>query len=132
MPNLEKPSLTDSERKAYESYLLAGDDQGRQDAIAKLVPGSAIYYHLWFLERFRVHGGAPLTPDERDKYESFRKQYSREQRFKEIEARLALLQYDYHLSEDIGVAKEILDEIIKSYLGSLDFDHSKPDEEGGH
>ncbi len=87
---------------------------------------------MWYLERFRVHGGAPLTADENDKYESFRKQYGREQRFKEIEARLALLQYDYALSEDSGLAKEKLDEIIKNYLGCLDFDHSKPDEEGGH
>lgn len=29
MPYVDKPSLTDSERKAYENYLLAQDDAGR-------------------------------------------------------------------------------------------------------
>jgi hypothetical protein len=33
------------------------------------------------LERFRVSAGKPLTPEESEKFESFQKQYGRDERF---------------------------------------------------
>ena len=135
MPNLEKQSLTDSERRAYEAYLLATDDTARQEAIAKLVPGSAIYYHLWFLERFRLHAGKPFTAEETEKYDSFKKKYERDQRFEDIKARFLLLQYDHALSEDTEGSRQrrdkLLNEIIGQYLKSLSFNHSRPEGDGG-
>ncbi len=56
--------LSDIERKAYEHYLLAETDEVRQEAIAKLVPGSHIYYHLYFLDRFRRLGASPFSAEE--------------------------------------------------------------------
>ena len=68
-------------------YLLAESEQARQEAIARLVPGSAIYYHLWFLDRFRLHGGKPFTNEESEIFGTFQKKYKHDRRFKEIKAR---------------------------------------------
>jgi len=56
--------LSDSERKAYETYILAATDEARQEAISKLVPGSPLYYNLYFLDRFRIKAGAKFTAEE--------------------------------------------------------------------
>lgn len=86
--------LTDSERRAYEAYLLATTDEQRQEAITKLVPGSHIYYHLYFLDRFRRLGGKPFTAEEQKLYNQFSGQYYYSPEFKQIEARFTLLRYD--------------------------------------
>ena len=88
-------SYTDSERRAFEAYLLSGDsDEARNEAIAKLVPGSHLWYYLYFIDRFRRLGGAPLTQEENAHLMQFRTKYYNTQECKEIEARLKFLAYD--------------------------------------
>ena len=86
--------LTDTERRAYEAYLLATTDEQRQEAITKLVPGSHLYYNLYFLDRFRRHGGKPFSAEEQRLYDQFNRQYYHTAEFKQIESRFALLRYD--------------------------------------
>lgn len=57
-------NLADQDRKAYEAYLLATTDEQRQEAITKLVPGSHLYYYLYFIDRFRRLGGKPFSAEE--------------------------------------------------------------------
>ena len=57
-------TYTDVERRAFEAYLLADSDAGRNEAIAKLVPGSHLWYYLYFMDRFRREGGKALTAEE--------------------------------------------------------------------
>jgi hypothetical protein len=58
-------TYTDGERRAFEAYLLSGDsEQARTEAIAKLVPGSHLWYFLYFMDRFRRVGGAALSQEE--------------------------------------------------------------------
>jgi len=49
-------NLSDSDRKAYELYLFANTDEERAEAIKKLIPGSHLYYHLYFLDKFKQVG----------------------------------------------------------------------------
>ena len=67
--------LSDTERKAYEAYLLAPTDDLRQEAITKLVPGSHLYYNLYFTDRFRRLGGKKFSQEEQKLFEQFQKMY---------------------------------------------------------
>ena len=57
-------NYSDAERRAFEAYLLADTDAGRADAIAKLVPGSHLWYFLYFMDRFRREGGKALNQED--------------------------------------------------------------------
>lgn len=56
--------ISDSDRKAYESYILANSDEERQEAIKKLIPGSHLYYHLYFIDRMKKVGSVFSEEDE--------------------------------------------------------------------
>ena len=134
MSEIKKPNLTDSERRAYEQYLLADTEQARQEAIARLVPGSAIYYHLYFLDRFRLHAGKPFSTEEANMICTFQEQYLNDKRFKEIKARWQLLSYDYALG-DVSQGGEkrrekMISDIVGEYLYNLSFNPQRPDEHG--
>lgn len=57
-------TLSENDRRAYEQYLMATSDDERQTAIKRLIPGSHLFYHLYFLERFKQVGS---KLDETDK-----------------------------------------------------------------
>jgi len=56
-------NLTDSDRKAYEEYILSQSDSEREEAIKKLIPGSELYYYLYFLDRFKKVGSKLTASD---------------------------------------------------------------------
>ena len=118
-------NLSDSERRAYEAYLLATTHEARQEAIARLVLGSHLYYHLYFLDRFRRLGSAPFSAEEQKNYDQFKAMYPYHQEYKEIEARLRLLKLDD--AETDEQKSRILQEIYVEYIGSS-FEHYKPED----
>ena len=68
-------TYSDVERRAFEAYLLADSDEDRTEAIAKLVPGSHLWYYLYFMDRFRREGGKELTGEETAHMQQFRAKY---------------------------------------------------------
>jgi hypothetical protein len=65
----------------------------------KLVPGSALYYNLYFLDRFRREGGKKFTSEEEKMYQQFQTKYYNTTEFKQIWARYSFLQYDQATEE---------------------------------
>ena len=69
-------NLTDQERKAFEAYLQpTATDEERQEALIKLVPGSALHYYLYFLDRMRRLGGKDMSIEVQAMYHQFGKKY---------------------------------------------------------
>ena len=117
-------ALSDSDRKAYEQYILAATDQERQEAIKKLIPGSHLYYQLYFIDRFKAVG-SKLTEEDKAMYEQFRKKYPLSQEFKEIELKLKLMSYDDSETQD--QRNSVLSWVNSEYL-RLDFNDQKPED----
>ena len=117
-------ALSDSDRKAYEQYILAATDQERQEAIKKLIPGSHLYYQLYFIDRFKAVG-SKLTEEDKAMYEQFRKKYPLSQEFKEIELKLKLMSYDDSETQDQRNC--VLSWVNSEYL-RLDFNDQKPED----
>ena len=58
------------------------------------MPGSNLYFYLYFMDRFRRLSGAFFTEEERALYHDFRKRFLLEKESNQIEARMFLLFYD--------------------------------------
>lgn len=59
-------TLKDDERKAFEAYLLAGDDQTLiQNALDHLVTGSVPYNYLYFVNILTRQGGIKSEADKK-------------------------------------------------------------------
>ena len=67
-------NLSDTDMKAYEAYLLANSEEEQLAAIKNLIPGSYLFYHLFFLHCFKKNKGV-LNEDEQKLYEEFEKKY---------------------------------------------------------
>ncbi len=92
-------SLSDTDRKAYEQYILAINEEEREEAIKKLIPGSHLYYHLYFINRFK-QVGSKLTDHDKKLLEQFKKKYKDHPDYLEISTKLRLLEYDEADQED--------------------------------
>ena len=119
-------NYSDGERRAFEGYLLADSDAARTEPIAKLVPGSHLWYFLYFMDRFRREGGKPLTAEELAHMTQFRSKYCNTNELREIEARLKFLTYDEATSDEDRT--RALTDIQQSYLPGFNFSHQKPDD----
>ena len=61
-------NLDDSQRDAYEKYLLAGRDQAKaMAAMEQLVEGSDAYNYLFYIHTFNTVGWDGLAEDKREK-----------------------------------------------------------------
>eukprot|EP00347_Sterkiella_histriomuscorum_P016748 403352004 len=121
--------ISDSDRKAYEAYILASSEEDRQEAIKKLIPGSHLYYHLYFIDRMKKVGGALLQSEEDQKLlQQFKKKYGKGQHssyYKQIETRLNFMAYDSAQTEE--ERDKVLEELVQKQL-YLSFNFEKPDE----
>lgn len=90
------------------------------------MPGSHLYYHLYFIDRFRRLGGKELTPEEKEHFDQFKKKYPYQQELRQIEARFKLLKYDEQTTEE-GKA-QILQEIKSNYISEASYEHYKPED----
>ena len=70
-------NLSDSERAAYEQYLLATTEEGKLAAINKLIPGSLLHSHLLLMDVLK-HPSDQLhfTADQQKALDILTKQYS--------------------------------------------------------
>ena len=89
------------------------------------MPGSHIYYHLYFLDRFRREGAKDFSPEEQKHFDQFQKQYPYSSEFRQVQARLSLLKYDNATTD--AERQATLQHILHNYLG-LSFEHYKPDD----
>lgn len=103
---------------------MATTDEERQEAIKKLIPGSQLYYNLYFIDRFKKVGG-DLTEEDRKLFEQFTNKYYNHQEYREIDTRLKLLKYDAAKTED--EKKAALQAIASNLLG-VGFNHYKPED----
>lgn len=64
--------LSDDERKAFESYLFAGEDQAQKEkSLENLVEGSIPYYYLYFINKLKSGGVAALTEKDNEMFIKF-------------------------------------------------------------
>lgn len=64
--------LSDDERKAFESYLFAGEDQALKDkSLESLIEGSVPYYFLYFINKFKHGGVTALTEKDNEMFIKF-------------------------------------------------------------
>ena len=123
--------LSEQDRKAYEAYVLAENEEQRQEAIKRLIPGSHLHYHLHFIHKLKTPEGVRevlKNPEDQQMLEQFKKKYEKgpeSSYYKQIESRLLLLSYDVAETEE--ERKKILEEITYKKL-HLTFDDQKPDE----
>ena len=121
--------LAKDERKALEEYLLAGDDEAAaMKAINLNVQGSAPYYYLYFLHKFRTVGVDGLTEEEKESLTKFTTERNFEITWqsKQIALRYKLLKYDSPASSKEDRDKIITD-ILADQLSSFNVDHFKPE-----
>ena len=72
-----QPVLEKEERQAFEQYLLAGDDEAlATKAININVQGSAPYYYLYFLHKFKTVGVDGLSEEDKANLSKFTTQPS--------------------------------------------------------
>ena len=72
-----QPVLEKEERQAFEQYLLAGDDEAlAMKAININVQGSAPYYYLYFLHKFKTVGVDGLSEEDKTNLSKFTTQPS--------------------------------------------------------
>ncbi|CDW90653.1 UNKNOWN [Stylonychia lemnae] len=117
--------LSEQDRRAYESYILASSDEDRQEAIKKLIPGSHLHYHLYFVDRMKTVG-SKLSEEDQTMFEQFRNKYQHETLFKQIEIRLKLLEYDDAADEE--QRKKVVQDLASAKFLSLYFNFQKPDD----
>ena len=64
--------LSDDERKAFETYLFAGEDQAlKEKSLDNLVEGSIPYYYLYFINKLKNGGVASLTEKDNEMFVKF-------------------------------------------------------------
>jgi hypothetical protein len=73
--------------------LLATSQEEREEAIKKLIPGSLLYYHLYFLDKFKTVG-SKLSDQDQKMLDQFKRKYNGNVKYNEIMNRLLLLKYD--------------------------------------
>ena len=117
--------LSEQDRKAYESYVISTTEEEKQEAIKKLIPGSHLYYHLYFIDRMKKVG-SKLSEEDQAMYDQFKKKFPHERLFKQIEIRLKLLEYDDAQTEE--ERKKVIQELASYKILGLTFDHEKPDD----
>ena len=64
--------LSDDERRAFEAYLLAGENETlKQKSLGDLVEGSIPYYYLYFIDKLKNGGVSSLTEKDNEMFVKF-------------------------------------------------------------
>eukprot|EP00347_Sterkiella_histriomuscorum_P022623 403337784 len=119
--------LSDTDRKAYEAYILAKDEQEREEAIKKLIPGSELYYYLYFVDKMKKVG-SKLDDQDQQLLVQFQQRYWNSRCYKKISARLEMYQYEQTASEEqrARILKGLATKA--DYNMYLNYDHVKPED----
>jgi hypothetical protein len=64
--------ISDDERLAFETYLLAGESQLlKEKSLENLVEGSIPYYYLYFIDKLKTGGVASLSAKDNEMFVKF-------------------------------------------------------------
>ena len=64
--------LSDDERRAFEAYLLAGENQAlKEKSLGNLVEGSVPYYYLYFIDKLKMGGVGSLSEKDNEMFVKF-------------------------------------------------------------
>lgn len=65
-------ALSDDERLAFETYLLAGENEVlKQKSLVNLVEGSVPYYYLYLLDKMKTGGVGSLSDKDNEVFVKF-------------------------------------------------------------
>ena len=119
--------LSDDERKAFETYLFAGEDQAHKEkSLEDLVEGSIPYFYLYFINKLKTGGVAALSEKDNEMFVKFTetKTYKNTPQVKQVKLWHTLLKID--VETDPSKKQELLELFEKDYL-HFDFkSHVKP------
>lgn len=119
--------LTEDERKAYELYLFAGDDEALiKQALNELVEGSEHHRYMCFLDKMKRTGLQGLSTEEK----AYLNQIKLGACDKDISLYLRNLLLTYDTCEDPKKRKKIVEELISVGGLNFNFDHQKAERAG--
>ena len=119
--------LSDDERKAFETYLFAGEDQAlKEKSLDNLVEGSIPYYYLYFINKLKNGGVASLTEKDNEMFVKFTetKNNKNTPQAKQVKLWHTLLKID--VETDPNQKQALLELFEKDYLYSNFNSHVKP------
>lgn len=112
--------LTEDERKAYELYLLAEDNQELiKQALTQLVEGSDHHRYMCFLDKLKRAGIEGLSKEDK----AYLSQIKQSAQGKNVSLYLRSLLLTYDTCEDPIKRKELVDELISAGDLDFNFDH---------
>ena len=119
--------LSDDERRAFEAYLLAGENATlKEKSLGNLVEGSIPYYYLYFIDKLKAGGVSSLTEKDNEMFVKFTetKQSKNTTQARQIKLWHTLLKID---AETDPVKREELVKVFEANYLHLNFaNHVKP------